>query len=59
MEKAEFKISGMTCAACSARIERVLNRTEGVDSANVNLVTEKAAVDFNNQDIDLNEIFEK
>ncbi|GEP85508.1 putative copper-transporting P-type ATPase [Staphylococcus piscifermentans] len=59
MEKAEFKISGMTCAACSARIERVLNRTEGVESANVNLVTEKAAVDFDNQDIDLNEIFEK
>ncbi|CAL28490.1 heavy metal translocating P-type ATPase [Staphylococcus carnosus] len=59
LEKAEFKISGMTCAACSARIERVLNRTEGVDSANVNLVTEKAAVDFKGNDIDINEIFEK
>lgn len=59
LEKAEFKISGMTCAACSTRIERVLNRTEGVDSANVNLVTEKAAVDFNGNDIDINEIFEK
>lgn len=59
MEKAEFKISGMTCAACSARIERVLNRTEGVDQANVNLVTEKASVSFDQDDIDLNQIFEK
>ncbi|HET7304962.1 MAG TPA: heavy metal translocating P-type ATPase [Segeticoccus sp.] len=38
-------ISGMTCASCSARIERKLGRLEGVD-AEVNLATEKAVVRF-------------
>jgi Cu+-exporting ATPase len=37
-------ISGMTCAACSARIERVLSRKEGVIQITVNLAAEKARV---------------
>ena len=36
----------MTCAACSARVQRVLERTDGVSGANVNLMTNTAAVDF-------------
>lgn len=39
-------VTGMTCAACSSRIQRVLERTEGVSSANVNLMTNSAAVEF-------------
>ncbi len=39
-------ISGMTCAACAARIEKKLNKTEGV-SATVNYATEQAVVEFN------------
>lgn len=39
-------IEGMTCAACVRRVERALERTEGVASATVNLATERAAVDF-------------
>ncbi|WP_053363679.1 heavy metal translocating P-type ATPase [Bacillus sp. FJAT-27251] len=46
-EKAEFDITGMTCAACSARIEKGLNKLEGVSNASVNLALEKAAVEFN------------
>ncbi len=41
-----LKISGMTCAACSARIEKKLNSLEGVKQANVNLTTEKARIAF-------------
>lgn len=41
-----FGIRGMTCAACSARVERALKKLEGVDSVAVNLTTEKAAVRF-------------
>jgi len=37
-------ITGMTCAACSARIERVLRATEGVLSADVNLAAETAQI---------------
>lgn len=40
-----FKISGMTCAACSARIERVLGKIDGITSVSVNLATEKMTVD--------------
>ncbi|PTJ02326.1 copper-translocating P-type ATPase [Staphylococcus simulans] len=59
MEKVEFKISGMTCAACSSRIERVLSRTEGIDQANVNLVTEKASIEYDQSHVDMDQVFEK
>ena len=39
---ADFAVEGMTCAACAARVEKVLNRLPGV-SATVNLATEKSA----------------
>jgi len=41
----DLPISGMTCAACAARIEKVLNRLPGVQ-ANVNLASERARVDL-------------
>lgn len=44
--KVNLKIAGMTCAACSARIEKKLNSIEGINSANVNLTTERAAIDY-------------
>ncbi len=46
-EKAEFLITGMTCAACSSRIEKVLGKMEGVNSANVNLALESGTVEYN------------
>lgn len=46
-EKRDFAITGMTCAACSARIEKVLNKMEGVSFAGVNLAIEKATVEYN------------
>ncbi len=39
-------VSGMTCAACSARVQRALERLPGVSSAHVNLMTDSATVDF-------------
>jgi Cu+-exporting ATPase len=41
----ELAIGGMTCTACAARVERNLNRLEGV-SASVNFATERASVHF-------------
>jgi Cu+-exporting ATPase len=41
----EVPITGMTCASCANRIERKLNKLEGV-TATVNYATEKAAIDF-------------
>ena len=45
-ERATIPVTGMTCAACSARIQRTLERTAGVASANVNLMTNSATVEF-------------
>ncbi len=45
-EKAEFVITGMTCAACSTRIEKGLNKLEGVTKASVNLALETASVEY-------------
>ena len=58
-EKKEFAITGMTCAACSTRIEKGLNKLEGVSSANVNLALERAIVEFNPSDITINDIIQK
>jgi len=41
----ELGIEGMTCAACATRLEKVLNRIEGVEAA-VNLASERARVRF-------------
>jgi len=43
MQLIELEIGGMTCASCASRIEKKLNRMEGV-TATVNYATEKAAV---------------
>jgi Cu+-exporting ATPase len=45
LEQLELPVEGMTCAACANRIERKLNKLDGV-SATVNYATEKAAVRF-------------
>ncbi|MDR2719101.1 MAG: heavy metal translocating P-type ATPase [Treponema sp.] len=39
-----LSVGGMTCAACSARVERALRKLNGIESAVVNLATEKATV---------------
>ena len=41
-----LQISGMTCAACAIRIEKGLNKLEGVQSANVNLALEKSTISY-------------
>lgn len=46
----ELAIGGMTCASCAARIEKKLNRMDGVE-ATVNYATEKAKVSYRGQDI--------
>ena len=49
-------IEGMTCSACSSRVEKVLNKLEGVDRGNVNLSTNKATVKYKSGIIEEEEI---
>ncbi|MEH7302737.1 heavy metal translocating P-type ATPase, partial [Neobacillus drentensis] len=55
-EKVEFDIVGMTCAACATRIEKGLNKLEGVNKATVNLALETSSVEFNPSQINIQEI---
>lgn len=45
-DKVEFDVSGMTCAACAARIEKRVNKMEGVSNAAVNFALETLTVDY-------------
>jgi P-type Cu+ transporter len=58
-EKAEFDITGMTCAACSTRIEKGLSKLDGVVKANVNLALEKATIEYNGTALTPNDIIKK
>ncbi|MDR0471208.1 MAG: cadmium-translocating P-type ATPase [Nitrososphaerota archaeon] len=51
-----LKIIGMTCAACSARVERSISKIEGVESCSVNLATERMTVEFNPATTDIDTI---
>ena len=55
--KITFKVKGMTCAACSSRVERNLSKLEGVAEASVNLATETASVTFDSVKIDSTALF--
>ena len=58
VEKAIFSLGGMTCASCAATIEKALAKLPGVISANVNLASEKATVEYIPGIADLN-VFKK
>lgn len=46
MKKKALKIEGMTCSACANRVERVVKKLDGVESASVNFATETLNVEF-------------
>ena len=46
MKSEKFDVTGMTCSACSARIEKNLNKTDGVIEANVNLLSNSMTVKY-------------
>ncbi|MED3722417.1 heavy metal translocating P-type ATPase [Geobacillus stearothermophilus] len=58
-EKVTLDIEGMTCAACATRIEKGLNRMEGVTSAAVNLATNSAVVEYKEGVASVEDILEK
>nr|WP_308376192.1 heavy metal translocating P-type ATPase [Streptomyces sp. ISL-99] len=51
----ELAIGGMTCASCAARIEKKLNRMDGVE-ATVNYATEKAKVTYRGEDVSVHDL---
>ncbi len=58
MKKAVCKVKGMSCAACSASVERILNRKDGVESAQVSLAAEEASIIYDESKISIEELQE-
>lgn len=57
-EQLKLDITGMTCAACSARIEKVLNKMDSVE-ANVNLALESAAISYDKEAVSSGDIINR
>lgn len=55
-DKVELNITGMTCAACSTRIEKGLNKMPGVLKANVNLAMETATVEYDSSQLGVSDL---
>jgi len=58
IKKIQLPVQGMTCASCSSRIEKVLNKQEGV-KASVNLTTEMATVQYDDDKYTVQETIDK
>ena len=58
-QQANLQITGMTCAACAARIEKGLNKIPGVSKASVNLALESAHVEYNAAEVSVNDMSKK
>lgn len=58
-EAVDFDISGMTCAACAARIEKGLNKMAGVSKATVNLALETAHVEYSPAEVSTADMVKK
>ena len=56
MKKTTLDISGMHCASCSAIIGKALDKNQSILKQNVNIATNKATIEYNEKEIDLNKI---
>ncbi|QKG85524.1 copper-translocating P-type ATPase [Kroppenstedtia pulmonis] len=57
-DKVEFDISGMTCAACANKIEKRLNKLDGVEKANVNFALESVQVEYHPDQVSISNMKE-
>ncbi|MDD3840562.1 MAG: heavy metal translocating P-type ATPase [Clostridia bacterium] len=58
-DKVILKVSGMSCAACAASIEKALNATDGVNNASINFAAAVAVVEYDKDKLDVDRIINK
>ena len=58
MAKISFKVTGMTCAACSAAVERALKDLKGASEISVNLATGRTVVEYDPEELTPQKIFD-
>jgi Cu+-exporting ATPase len=56
MKNYNLAVEGMTCASCVTRIEKIVNKFEGVKNVSVNLATERVSFEVENDNFNLNPI---
>ncbi|WP_221893500.1 heavy metal translocating P-type ATPase [Cetobacterium sp. 2A] len=56
MKEKIFKVEGMTCSSCVSHVEKAVKKLEGIESANVNLASEKLTIKFNDNKINEKEM---
>lgn len=56
MVKEKYNITGMSCAACSAKVERVVGKLDGVENVSVNLLTNSMQVEYKEDKLSSNDI---
>ena len=56
MKEIKLKIEGMHCTGCSSRLEKVLNNTDGVESATVSFEEKQAIITYNESQTDIEQI---
>ena len=56
MKEIKLKIEGMHCTGCSSRLEKVLNNTDGVESATVSFEKKQAIITYNESQADIEQI---
>ncbi len=59
MKTQQYNITGMSCAACQASVQRVVSRLSGVESCDVNLITGKMTVTFDESRVSSADFFQK
>jgi Cu+-exporting ATPase len=59
IKQVTLPVTGMTCANCVSTIERNLKKVEGVQIANVNLTTERAAVEYDSDQASLSDLLDR
>src|SRR5690625_2995172 len=57
-QKAEFDISGMTCAACATKIEKRISKMDGVTNATVNFALETITVDYDESQVQTSDMID-
>lgn len=56
MKKVKFDVQGMTCSSCSAHVENAVKKLEGIESVNVNLLSNNMMVEYDEKVLDNNKI---
>ena len=56
MKKEKYMVSGMSCSACSSRVEKCVSALPGMEKASVNLLTNSMQVEYDEKIVNSNKI---